>query len=94
MGEAAAGCPVVAFNAPGIQETIRDGENGLLAPAADPALLGQTLARLAASPDLRARLALGARASAAQYDIRAPTRRILGYYETLLKHRPRKSVSP
>ncbi len=90
----AAGCPVVAFRAPGIQETIHDGENGLLAPAADPALLGQTLARLAASPDLRARLALGARASAAQYDIRLTTRRILGLYETLLKDRPRKSVSP
>jgi len=88
----AAGCPVVAFRAPGIQETIRDDENGLLAPAADPALLGQALARLVLDPDLRARLALGARASAAQYDIRLTTRRILGCYEILLRDRRRRGA--
>jgi glycosyltransferase involved in cell wall biosynthesis len=92
----AAGCPVVAFRAPGIQETIRDGENGLLAPTLepgpDPAALGQTLARLALAPDLRARLALGARASARQYDIRTTARRLLGCYEALLKDRGRGSA--
>jgi 1,2-diacylglycerol 3-alpha-glucosyltransferase len=81
----AAGQPVVAFDVPGIHETVQHEINGLLAsPAADPAELGAVLARLAAAPDLRRRLSAGARASSAQYDIRVTTSRLLARYTDLL----------
>jgi glycosyltransferase involved in cell wall biosynthesis len=83
----AAGCPVLAFSAPGIGETVEHGRNGLLASAEDPAALGQVLVQLAEAPDLRQRLSAGARQSAQQYDIRLTTRRIQDHYEQLLKAR-------
>jgi glycosyltransferase involved in cell wall biosynthesis len=48
--------PLAATRAGAIEELITDGENGLLAPAHDPAALGAVLARLIADPGLRARL--------------------------------------
>ncbi len=83
----AAGQPVVAFDVPGIQETIHAGVNGLLAPVAaepDPAALGAALARLAAAPALRQALSAGARASAAQYSITVTTARLIERYTELL----------
>jgi glycosyltransferase involved in cell wall biosynthesis len=78
----AAGRPVAAFDAPGIRETVRDGESGLLA-APEAAALGAALARLAREPELRRRLGEGARQAAAQYDIRVTSARILKHYEAL-----------
>ena len=82
----AAGRPVLAFDVPGICETVVDGENGLLAPI-DPAALGACMARLAADAELRARLSDGARRSAAQYSMDITTRRIVEHYERLIKER-------
>ena len=79
----AAGLPVAAYDVPGIRETVVDGENGLLAPPG-PAALGAALARLAADPALRGRLAAGARVSAEQYSIEATTARLLTRYAELL----------
>jgi glycogen synthase len=63
----AAGVPVVASAVGGIPEVVRDGETGLLVPPGDVTTLAAVLDRLAADPDLRARLAAGARARSAAY---------------------------
>lgn len=59
----AAGRPVVTADTPAVREVLRDGVDALLVPPADPAALGDALARLAADPPLRARLGAAARAT-------------------------------
>lgn len=49
----ACGAPVVATNAGGIPEMVRDGETGLLVPARDPAALGAAAVRMLCNADLR-----------------------------------------
>jgi glycosyltransferase involved in cell wall biosynthesis len=90
----AAGLPVAALDVPGIRETVRSSENGLLAAAstdtaASAAALGAALARLAREPALRQTLKAGAQASAQQYSIEATTQRILGRYQDLLREKGR-----
>jgi len=63
----AAGLPVVASDVGGIPEVVRHGETGLLVPPGDVDALTAALDRLVADPELRARLAAGARACAADY---------------------------
>jgi glycosyltransferase involved in cell wall biosynthesis len=63
----ASGLPVVASDVGGIPEVVRHGETGLLVPPGDVDALATALDRLAADPDLRARLGAGARARAAVY---------------------------
>ena len=48
---AAAARPVVASNAPGCREIVRDGVNGYLVPLDDPAALPAAIARILADPD-------------------------------------------
>lgn len=48
--------PVVATNVGGIPELIRDGENGLLVPPADPDALARAIERLAMNPGERYRM--------------------------------------
>ncbi len=57
----AAGLPVVATNAGGIPEMVRDGIDGLLVPPGDPAALSKALARVLLDPVLSARLSAAAR---------------------------------
>jgi 2-deoxystreptamine N-acetyl-D-glucosaminyltransferase/2-deoxystreptamine glucosyltransferase len=63
----ASGLPVVASAVGGIPEVVRDGETGLLVPPGDVGALAGVLDRLAADPELRARLAEGARVRARGY---------------------------
>ncbi|UCH58472.1 MAG: glycosyltransferase family 4 protein, partial [Anaerolineales bacterium] len=51
-----AGLPVVATKLEGIEEIIRDGENGLLVEPADPKGLSQAIIRLLSNEELRKRL--------------------------------------
>jgi 2-deoxystreptamine N-acetyl-D-glucosaminyltransferase/2-deoxystreptamine glucosyltransferase len=58
----ALGTTVLASDVGGIPEIIDHGVHGLLAPPGDDAALAEQLAKLAADPALRARLAGAARA--------------------------------
>ena len=52
----AMGCPVIASRVGGVPEIIRDGENGLLVPARDSALLEEAIGQLAGSSEMRTRM--------------------------------------
>ena len=62
----AAGCgtPAVASNSPGLRESVRDGETGILVPHGDVVALEAALRALACDAALRERLSAGARAFA------------------------------
>ncbi len=64
----ACGTPVVAADVPGLRDSVRPGETGLLVPSLDPAALGASLCRVLDEPELRERLARGARAWARRFD--------------------------
>ena len=57
----ACGRPLIAGAVGGLAEMVNDGENGLLVPDADAEALAAAILRLAADPDLGARLAAAAR---------------------------------
>lgn len=59
----AAGVPVIATDVAGTGDVVRTGVNGELVPPGQPALLGESLVRLATDPCYRDRLAQGALAS-------------------------------
>jgi glycosyltransferase involved in cell wall biosynthesis len=61
---ASAGLPLLGSDAPGIRESVRPGENGLLFGADDPAACSDALIRLARDPEQRQRLGHAARARA------------------------------
>lgn len=78
----AAGRPVVALNAPGVQEVVRDGENGFLLPEAAPAEdFAAALARIAADQKLRERLGAGAQETARQFSRETCAARMLDFYD-------------
>ena len=59
---ACAAVPIVAFNAGGVPEAVRDGVNGLLVPSGDAAALGEAVHRLLDDPDLAQRMGRAGRA--------------------------------
>lgn len=67
----AVGTPVLATAVGGVAEVLRDGENGLLVPAADPEALRDAIVRFAGDGDLRRRLREGAAPSVAAYGVEA-----------------------
>ena len=77
----AVGTPLVATAVGGVGEIVVDGVNGLLVPPGSPEAFGQALERLLGSPELRARLSDGARASVAELG----ADRIYGRIEQLLE---------
>lgn len=87
----AAGLPVLGIPSPGIEESIQDGDNGLLSPENVDAF-AHRMARLAADADLRARLAEGARQSRRRFDIRRTSARLLAHYERLVEERRGDSI--
>lgn len=52
-----AGCPVVSSRVGAIPEVLREGEDALLVPREDPAAIAAAVSRLAADPELAARMA-------------------------------------
>jgi glycosyltransferase involved in cell wall biosynthesis len=76
----AVGTPVLAMEAGGVGEVVRDGVNGLLVPAGDTAALGAAVRRYFADDALRERLRAAAASSVAAY---APER-VFGELEATL----------
>ena len=92
----AAGLPLVGIASPGIEDTIRDGENGFLCPDDLKTFTGR-LAQLMADEDLRRRMAGEAGAVARQFDIQRTARLMQTHYERVLESRRGKrslKVSP
>jgi glycosyltransferase involved in cell wall biosynthesis len=77
----AVGTPVLAMEAGGVGEVVRDGENGLLVPAGDTAALADAVRRYFADDALRERLRSSAASSVAAY---APER-VFGELEATLR---------
>jgi glycosyltransferase involved in cell wall biosynthesis len=76
----ASGRPVVATTTGGVVDMIMDGENGLLVPPGDESRLAETMARLLNDPDLRVRLAAGARERAKRFTASAVAERLEAVY--------------
>jgi glycosyltransferase involved in cell wall biosynthesis len=64
----ACGAPVVASRSPGLVESVREGETGLLVPHGDVEALATAVIRLLSDRDERLRLAEGGRRWAATFD--------------------------
>ena len=77
----AVGTPVLAMEAGGVAEVVRDGENGLLVAAGDTAALGEAVRRYFRDDALRERLRSAASGSIAEY---AP-QRVFGELEARLQ---------
>jgi glycosyltransferase involved in cell wall biosynthesis len=89
---AAFGRPMVATDAPGCREIVIADRTGLLVPIEDPEALAQAIARLAASPELRARYGAAARELVvARMSARAIGEATLQLYWTLIEM-PRRPV--
>jgi glycosyltransferase involved in cell wall biosynthesis len=77
----AAGCPVVTTDVPAVNEIVRDGENGLLAPYDDPEGLAAAICRLLDDPALRARIvAAGHDTAVRRFNGDELTERVLAVY--------------
>jgi glycosyltransferase involved in cell wall biosynthesis len=77
----AVGTPVLAMEAGGVGEVVRDGVNGLLVPAGDEAALADAVRRYFSDAQLRERLRKAAAQSVAAY---APER-VFGELESTLR---------
>lgn len=80
----AAGVPVVALDAPGAREVVRDGVNGRLVPRPDAADFQEALRWIAElDPGGRRRLAEGVDATAREFSMPRSAEKQLGLYESL-----------
>lgn len=78
----AVGTPLVAVRAPGAQDMVDHGENGLLSsPESGPEGLAQQVMALHDQADLRERIIRTARERVQRYDISAVTDKLLEVYE-------------
>ncbi|MDX1494217.1 MAG: glycosyltransferase family 4 protein [Longimicrobiales bacterium] len=82
---AACGTPTVASDAPGLRESVVDGETGLLVPHGDVDALAAALERLITQPELRKRMGEGALAFSRRFSwdasadaVEALLRRVVG----------------
>ncbi len=84
----AAAKPVVATRVGGLEELIRDSENGLLVAPQDPAALATALARLLGDPDLARRMGEASRALRQErFSIEATTAAVAALYEEVWRAR-------
>jgi glycosyltransferase involved in cell wall biosynthesis len=82
----ACGVPVVSTTVGGIPELVADGENGLLAPAHDPAGIARHLGTLLRDPAQRVRLGANGRSTVEErFDARVAARRLASLFGALGK---------
>jgi len=79
------GKPAVLTRAGGNAEVVRDGEQGLVVPRADPDALADGIVRLLRDDGLRVRMGTAAKAQAMGFDIRDAVQRTEEIYEGLLR---------
>jgi glycosyltransferase involved in cell wall biosynthesis len=80
----AAGLPVVALNASGVREVVRDGENGLLlATGAGRGEFAAALKRIGGDADLRHRLGAGARETAKEFSRERCAGKVIAFYDEI-----------
>jgi glycogen(starch) synthase len=87
----AAGLPVIASRVGGIPALVEHDVNGLLVPPADPGALAAAITRILTDPATAARLAAGARATAADYSWPALARRVAAVYQEAIAARARRA---
>jgi 1,2-diacylglycerol 3-alpha-glucosyltransferase len=84
----AAGVPVVALDAPGVREVVRDGANGRLLADGDEAAFAAALGAVAGqTPEQREALRRGARTTAEAFSMKRSADKALRLYERLLGRR-------
>ncbi len=81
----AAGTPVVCSDIVGYRDVARDGVDGLLVPAGDPAALGEALHALALDPERRERMARAARERAQRFAWPRVTGEVVEVYERAIE---------
>lgn len=82
----AAGLPVVALNASGVREVVRDGENGFLLPGdASVETFTQALAKVGVDAELRKKLSEAATRTAQDFSREKSAQRALAFYEETRK---------
>lgn len=80
-----AGCPVIAYNIPGVDEVVEPSVNGILVPVKHIAELADALRRLIEDQTLQQRLAMGALAGyEAHYQLDRMVERTLDVYNSVL----------
>ncbi|HEX8321896.1 glycosyltransferase family 4 protein [Longimicrobium sp.] len=84
------GLPVIATPVGCAPMVVRDGENGMMVPARDPAALAAAIRRLMVDASSRRRMAGHAGASARQFTWRATAERTLGVYRESVALRSRR----
>jgi glycosyltransferase involved in cell wall biosynthesis len=82
----AAGVPVVATEAGGIPELVKEGSTGLTAPVGDAAELARQVLRVLADQDLRARLIAGGTNAVASFTFEQTAAKTLAIYREVLEH--------
>lgn len=86
MEAMALGLPCVSTPVGGVDELLRDGESGLVVPAAEPAPIAAAVARLMDDPELARRLGAAARERMArEFSLAANVRRFESLYERLAR---------
>jgi glycosyltransferase involved in cell wall biosynthesis len=85
-----AGLPVVALDAPGARDVLRDGEAGRLLAGEDEEEFARALGELAGDPGRRRAMAEAARAAAREYSLERCAGRVLRLYEGLVGRDPRQ----
>jgi glycosyltransferase involved in cell wall biosynthesis len=84
----AAGKPVIALDASGVREVLRNGYNGFLVDSPDIEAFAQSIVRLAAMPAAQVRrLKKNARRTAKTFSMEQSVRRLTTVYESLLRSR-------
>ena len=80
----ALGSAVAVTDAGGLPEVVRDGLDGVVAPAGEPAALAAAITGLLEDPERRRALGQAAQRRAGAFDLRQAVRRIEGVYDELL----------
>ncbi len=76
----ASATPVVASDIAGYRDVVRDGVDGILVPAAEPAALGEALRGLALDPERRGHMSAASRERAERFGWPRVTDEVLGAY--------------